>query len=258
MINIKEVYGVIYCATNIINGKKYIGQTIRNLEIRKREHIGQSYNGSELAFHQAIRKYGEDKFEWNVLDHAYSQEELDDIEKYWIDYYDTYRDSGYNMSLGGQFNLSDCPDEMSEMRGGRKFLVFDLNGNFIKETISQTEFADEIGVSVKTVNHVLMGRKASTCGYVLIFKDEFSEEKLDDKIKQIKDRHKDFAVFTKGWDLVGVWDNKMACAEEISMTRRNIQKQLNMGSGRKNPRKYRLYYLDDIPIEYKYKVKGVI
>lgn len=258
VVLIKKIYGYIYCATNIINNKKYIGQTTRELKRRKNEHITQADNGSDLAIHQAIRKYGEGNFEWSIIDQAYNQEELDNKEIYWIDFYNTYYEDGYNMALGGQFNLSDNPDEMSEMRGGREFLIFDTDGNFIKETISQTEFADEIGVSPKTVNHVLMERKSSTKGYILIFKDEFSEKKLKEKIKQIKDRHKLFAVFDLDWDLVGIWDNKVHCAEEIKYSRRLIQKQLNQNEGKKRPKKYRLYYLNDVPSKYKYKIKDVI
>lgn len=250
---------MVYCATNITNNKKYIGQTIRDLSIRKREHIGQMNNGSDLAIHQAIRKYGEDNFEWSIIDQACSQEDLDNKEVYWIDYYNSYYDGGYNMAKGGQFNLSDCPDEMSEMRGGREFLVYDLDGNFIKETISQTEFADEIGVCIGTVNNVLLGIKNSTCGYVLFFKEGFSEDILWDKIKQIKDRHKPFAVFTKDWNFIGIRDNKMACAKELKVSRGTIITQVNnIKVANKARGNYRFYCLESVPSEIKYKIKDVV
>lgn len=212
-----------------------------------------------MIIHQAIRKHGEKNFEWSIIDQAYSQEDLDDKEIYWIDYYDTYGNGGYNGALGGQFNLSDCPEEMSAMRGGRDFLVYDMDGNFIKETMSQTEFADEIWVSPKTVNHVLMGRKNSTKGYMLFFKDEFREGKLADKIKQIKGRHEPFVVFTKDWEFIGVWDNKMKCAKQLKVSRGTIITQTNNTKIANSARGlYRFYYLDSIPSERKYKLKGVI
>lgn len=256
-ISVYKLYGIIYCARNLINDKKYIGQTTRELKRRRNEHIAQANNGSELAIHQAIKKYGEDSFEWCIIDQTYNQEDLDEREIYWIDYYDSYR-NGYNMTLGGQFDMGDCPDAMSLARGGREFLVFDLDGSFIDSRVSQTAFADEVGVCVGTVNNVLLEIKQSTCGYILIFKEDFSEKKLKYKINKIKNRHKPFAVFTKDWDFIGIWDNKMRCAEEIGMTRRNIQRQLNDDVGRKRPKKYRLYYLDEIPDKYKYKIKEVI
>jgi group I intron endonuclease len=257
VIIIRELYGVIYCATNIINNKKYIGQTIRNLDKRKQEHISQSYNGGNLAIHQAIRKYGEDNFKWHIIDNANSQEELDDKEKFWINYYDTYNSSGYNMALGGQFNLSDNADELSAMRGGREFLVYDLDGNFIKETMSQTEFAEEIGVSIKTVNHVLTGIKQSTKGYMLFYKDEFKEEKVIEQVNKIKNRHRPFTVFDKNQEFVGIWNNKVRCAREINCSPRIIYTQFESKTNIKY-RKYKFYYLEDIPNHLKNKLKDVI
>lgn len=254
--NINEIYGVIYCAVNVGNDKRYIGQTTRELKRRRNEHIAQANNGSELAIHQAIRKYGEDSFKWSAIDQAYNQEDLDEKEIYWIDYYDTFYTGGYNMARGGQFNLSDYPDEMSAMRGGREFLVFDLDGNFVREVISQTEFADEIGVSPKTVNHVLMNRKNSTRGYILMFKDEFSEEELKYKMKRVRNRP--FYVFKKdGFTLVGKWNNREQCQNETGVNRKTITRYLNH-ENMNNSSKYLFYYGNDIPNKYKYKTKGVV
>ena len=59
---IKKVYGIIYKATNILDGKCYIGQTVKILEKRKREHINSALgknNKNLMVFHKAIKKYGE-------------------------------------------------------------------------------------------------------------------------------------------------------------------------------------------------------
>jgi hypothetical protein len=51
--------GVIYSIENKINNKKYIGQTIRNLSIRKSAHINFPHVGSVIG--KAIEIYnGED------------------------------------------------------------------------------------------------------------------------------------------------------------------------------------------------------
>ena len=51
---------IIYKATNITNGKVYIGQTARSLARRKIEHINQARNNSRSCkyFHAALIKYG--------------------------------------------------------------------------------------------------------------------------------------------------------------------------------------------------------
>ena len=56
--------GIIYCYTNKINGKKYVGQTIHP-EKRKWEH-SKAYDDS--IFHRAIRKYGFDAFDYEVIE----------------------------------------------------------------------------------------------------------------------------------------------------------------------------------------------
>ena len=256
--HIRKIYGVIYCATNIINDKKYIGQTIRGLNRRKNEHICLANNGSEWAIHQAIRKYGEDNFEWMVIDSANNQEELDEKEIYWIDYYNTFYEGGYNMAIGGMSNSYGSPDEMSLMRGGRPFLVYDLEGNFIKETISQKEFAEEIGVSQGSPNNVLAGRKNTIGGFILIFKDEFSEEELNNKLTIANRFQQPFAVFDKNKNFVGIWTDKSKCAEELKVSLRTIQSQLYEVKIKKRIVRYAMYFIDEVPLELKYKIRDVM
>ena len=99
---------IIYKITNKINGKVYVGQTARSLNIRWAQHISASNNGSKLHLHCAIRKYGVDNFIVEVIDTATSKEELDCKEKYWISYFgSTDNNIGYNCSYGGESNPMD-------------------------------------------------------------------------------------------------------------------------------------------------------
>lgn len=87
--------GVIYKATCTISGKSYIGQTV-NFENRKKQHI---WATDDYVFHKAIRKYGKENFNWEILEEC-EVNQLDEKEIYWIAYYDTYN-NGYNMTEGG-------------------------------------------------------------------------------------------------------------------------------------------------------------
>ncbi|OHD22819.1 MAG: hypothetical protein A2Y34_04325 [Spirochaetes bacterium GWC1_27_15] len=253
-VNKSNVYGIIYCATNTVNDKRYIGQTIRGLNRRKKEHISQANNESKYAFHLAISKYGEDAFEWAIIDIAENQEELDEKELYWIDYYNCYGVNGYNMTVGGQFNktTNDNADGLSMMHGGREFLVFDLECNFIKSAFSQTKFAEEIGVCISSVNNVLLGIKGknSVKRKVLIFKDEFTDEKLQSMIQRTI--LKEFAVFDLDGGFIGIWNNQVICASDLKVNRSTIgkclKKQLNQAGG------YYFYLLKEIPESLKYKI----
>lgn len=94
-------YGIIYKVENKENGKIYIGQTIKSLFTRKKEHQIASFNGSGLFFHQALRKYGASKFRWRIIDTAYNLEELNKKEIQLIKEYNTL-EKGYNMEIGGK------------------------------------------------------------------------------------------------------------------------------------------------------------
>ena len=103
--------GIIYCCTNKINGKMYIGQTIATFIYRRKQHISAMNRGSSCNIHRAIRKYGEANFSWKILEENVLQEELNDLEMIYIDLFHTFTD-GYNMNHGGGTSWGYvCTDE---------------------------------------------------------------------------------------------------------------------------------------------------
>ena len=92
---------IIYMYTSP-SGKIYIGQT-KNERDRKSQHKSKAKFGSKLPFHKAIRKYGFDNFDYVVLCHCKDREEVDKMEMYFIDKYNsTDRNIGYNVVKGGK------------------------------------------------------------------------------------------------------------------------------------------------------------
>lgn len=97
--------GIIYCYTNLCNGKKYIGQTI-NPDQRKAQHYSSAFNPKdkdyEAILHKAFRKYGYENFEYKIL--AQDIEDiniLNSLEIYYIKYFNTKVPFGYNILDGG-------------------------------------------------------------------------------------------------------------------------------------------------------------
>lgn len=90
--------GWIYNATNKINGKGYVGQTIRPIKERLKEHeTGKSK--SCRAFHGAIKKHG-----WKNLEidcYECPDEELNKHEKWMVNLMGTLSPDGYNLKEGG-------------------------------------------------------------------------------------------------------------------------------------------------------------
>ena len=92
----------IYKITNQINGKCYIGQSIR-IEERFKQHKKECYEPDrqgDKPLYQAFHKYGIENFSFDLVEKCLP-EELDDKEVYWIKYYNSYYE-GYNATLGGQ------------------------------------------------------------------------------------------------------------------------------------------------------------
>ena len=94
--------GFIYKITNTVNGKSYIGQTIQNVKERFYQHCATKCSQAVLnmVIHKAITKYGKSNFTIEVIEEVESAN-LNDRERYWIRYYDSYN-NGYNSTEGGQ------------------------------------------------------------------------------------------------------------------------------------------------------------
>lgn len=93
----------IYVATNTVNGKMYVGQTILSVRKRWRDHLLDAKWGARHPLACAIRKYGKDAF--NVVSAALSdncgQYILDGVEKGVIAHLKTMVPTGYNIKVGG-------------------------------------------------------------------------------------------------------------------------------------------------------------
>lgn len=89
-------------ATNRVNDKEYVGQTVGGLAKRKREHVWCALNKTHnMCFHKAIRKYGSENFDWEILHNDISNiDDLNKLEIYYIGLYNTYN-NGYNSTIGG-------------------------------------------------------------------------------------------------------------------------------------------------------------
>ena len=96
---------IIYKATNKINGKIYIGQTIKTLQKRINGHIsnGNRYN---YKFANAIKKYGADGFEWEIIEECKTIKQLNEREEYWIKELNSMDSRiGYNVKYGGNNHI---------------------------------------------------------------------------------------------------------------------------------------------------------
>lgn len=100
--------GYIYVIVNLVNDKCYVGQTRQSPRKRWWQHTETAREGLVKGLlYYAMRKYGVDNFKMYVVEEVYASdddeltESLNQREKYWIEYLDTFGDGGYNMTEGG-------------------------------------------------------------------------------------------------------------------------------------------------------------
>lgn len=93
---------IVYKAQSPSN-RMYIGITSVPLKRRIYRHVYSAITqNKQYAFSRAIRKYGIDNIEWEIIDYAKDYNELLELEKYWIKKLNTVVPNGYNLTSGGE------------------------------------------------------------------------------------------------------------------------------------------------------------
>ena len=114
----------IYSITNIINCKKYIGQSV-DVKRRLRNHKWSlKHNRHENSHLQkSFNKYGENNFVFEIVCEC-TEEQLDDFERFYIEHYRCMNSNfGYNHESGGSLHKhfsDEVIQKMRESRGGEK------------------------------------------------------------------------------------------------------------------------------------------
>jgi group I intron endonuclease len=102
----------IYKSTNKINGKVYIGID-KKWPTRKYIHKSKAKLNDGFLFHKAIRKYGWENFDWQIIYQTKDYEHLKTMEIYFINEHDSFK-IGYNQTLGGQGTLGKLQSEKNK------------------------------------------------------------------------------------------------------------------------------------------------
>jgi len=118
--------GFVYRITNKINGKCYIGQSCQKHGRRIKEHFNDAFNQKKIQynclFYRAIRKYGIDSWDYEVVTDGITKDELDWLEIACILFYNSFGKFGYNSDSGGRQGKQYAPyvrKKISDTEKGR-------------------------------------------------------------------------------------------------------------------------------------------
>lgn len=126
---VKEKICGIYCIENLVNHKKYIGQSV-DINSRWETHISTLNNNHHYNLHlqQSWNKYGSENFEFNIIETC-DKNLLNEKEIYWIKKFNSLED-GYNATSGGDNCSKACSKEV---------YMYNLDGMFIRKFDSISE-----------------------------------------------------------------------------------------------------------------------
>lgn len=195
---------IIYKITNKTNSKVYIGQTIYTLNYRKNQHLkcARNYIDNCRLLNNALRKYDLDNFTWEVIDRASTQEELNKLEIYYINLYDSMnRSKGYNLTSGGRKPIlsEETKKKIGDSQRGHLNHMYGIKGKDNPSSIrvynvtddiyydSATMCSEQTGLSVSKICAVCRGDRATTGNKVFRY---VIDGKIKDVIPKIKKKSK--------------------------------------------------------------------
>lgn len=101
----------LYCITNQVNGKQYIGITNKGIDRRFIQHLRCAQQGYDYPLYRSIRKHGAANFKIEELNSISDYKLAQRAEQKLIVSYGTLSPLGYNLSSGGRgcsgFKLSE-------------------------------------------------------------------------------------------------------------------------------------------------------
>lgn len=168
----------IYKATNRVNGKVYIGFD-SNWPRRMTAHRSSSFNPNspsyKVYFHQAIRKYGWQAFDWECIYQSADREHVfGEMENYFIAEYQSFGREGYNSTYGGRgtFGAKHSAEHKSDINrwvaDRTEFEFISERGDrFIGRTVDLQKAYPEDDIECSEIRKLVRGRQLSCKGWRL-------------------------------------------------------------------------------------------
>lgn len=156
-----DIVSGIYCIENIVNNKKYIGQSV-NMKQRWSKHLSELKNGhhDNDYLQKSWNKYGEEGFKFYILEHC-EKDFLDENETYYIDLYNTMnRDYGYNLKSGGQASNYVCDEVKAKISESNKKIYQNSNLRHIRSLDALNQWSNpEIKQKIMGENNGMYGKR---------------------------------------------------------------------------------------------------
>lgn len=188
----------IYMYTNNLNGRKYIGKSIK-FKKRHREHC-RGQNANQMPIDRAFKKYGENNFKLDILLDAshLSDEDAEDylnhMEIYYIWKYNVFKDKKhYNLTVGGDGFGSGENHHMFGRTGEKHHRFGKTHSEETRAKISRNHH------NVSGENNPMYGNKGTKCptfkNYARVIKYGFNSDGKQQYALMYKGKEVGYSIF---------------------------------------------------------------
>lgn len=261
------IKGIIYKYTSP-SGKCYIGQTT-NENKRQYEHRYNAFDTNcknyNNKFYTAIRKYGWDSFQYEVLYTIIKEtseeiiETLNEREIYYIGLFDSYK-NGYNMTIGGRqlrgiyhpsygTHLSEEHKNKLVQSVSKQVSQYDINGNYIATYDSATNAQLATGCDASQIIAICKGKAYTSKNYQWRYGN--SKENIGvpnipkskggtGRYGKLNGKSKQVFQYTLQGELVNIWESALQAEREQKYSSTHISKAVKLKKpyGKRDQLKY--------------------
>lgn len=199
----------IYKITNRINGKAYIGKST-DIKYRWLQHLNNTNKSKfQYALACALRKYGKDNFDWEIVE-CCSESELDDKEIFYIAKFNTFNGDhcgwGYNMTRGGD----------GQSGTGVQVYQYSLEGEYIRCFNSIEEASNKTKACASGITNCCTHRRKSCGGFIWSYTKE-------EKVPPYRHNSKvPVAQYTKDGEFVRIFETVTKAADSVGRTKTQV------------------------------------
>jgi len=182
VVKSKSFNPVIYIFINRINGKAYVGKTIN-----ENRRLGDHKSHRRYPIDLALQKYGISNFDYSILEHHDTEENLNEAECWWIAYLRSIGVQLYNITDGGDGASGHQHSEQTKQLLSQQ--KKDLYASGWKQPPRSEESKKKVSEKMKGHRRNVGKKHAPDCGHCKLLKERNqnnnpSKNRLSNQTKQ--------------------------------------------------------------------------